>query len=42
MAYVVAAYAVVAGALVAYGIHRAREIRRLRRALGEAGSADRH
>jgi len=36
MGYAIAAYAVVAGALLLYGLHLARERRALRRSLGES------
>jgi hypothetical protein len=41
VAYVVAAYALVIGALAAYGLLRAREARRLRRSLQSATEAKR-
>jgi hypothetical protein len=37
MGYVIAAYAIVAGSLLWYGLRLARERRALRRSLGEGG-----
>lgn len=39
--YLIAAYALALGALAAYGLHLARERRRLRRALSERAARDR-
>jgi hypothetical protein len=41
MSYVVAAYLIVLGSVVAYALQRAREIRRLRRALGGSAASNR-